>query len=1811
MGMLKKLLTTMLMFVFISTMTFAINSTVNVKVDMTILWGEELPDVVYLFPLQGGFTGVNSSGNTVSLGGYNNSLFNKETEQNLNGALALYDVNKDGIYEGTMKYTGNAQDIQYRLYVSGKDPKNYMKYPKYEKGNGTNVEMGDWNRKFYISEGVKYLNTSWENKDAKEIEFGNNNAVEITLFKGTTVDLEVKSFYNNNNASHFQWITKYVLESDITVVSGGEKIIRKGLTITAKDDAVTGNVVLKVKKQRLYGDNKQTNIEKTITIKIVDPTFAKSEQVIAMYPSLESYKILPKTTTTELYNLYGDFKVSGTSTAGKAFNMNNFTFATGNDGKYAVTESEPFTIKTNETGANGKQQYTYSFTGNSKNIAMFPIEFNKNATQLRDGNMMLLSYKRDSAGDLLLDSDGNPISEFLAQTSFRLPVPFTDLKQELKTGGVNITWNELPSVSSEHSNAYPGGQKIMVRLINLKDKDDNLINSENVKHDIYNQKNPIKNASINTNFDNFINKNSNGYIDFVFNHQFAGSEQSVISGGKIELRHSAGKIFIKGLDSGIYRAQVYTYKYSAPENKNTGYMVATLEGDMVFTAPDPNVQSDDNGKLYYAVVDTTAISFPEEIRVEVMTRSPKALYLTSQAIEHGLLDKTNQNSPVVGLVRHKSIKQVGEKNIDLGNIQLEQPIYTVSSTDSAIDYPLDIVVVYEQTSGMGDYKDNISKAMEKLNDYILNNTNYNPMYKLLNVNINNVDESNAKEWKSSFSDVDYHSFNDGNGSSDSAWGIYNAANILVTTGRKTATGMESKKWIIMISNKMAKQEDKAHGPDQIAQFIRDNDILLTGITNAFKKGYLATDDLGDTASSTYYVDDHAEQYYGHLKFIAGNKFKLYQIQNNENKIYSQLEDWFGWVGVIQKWIVSYPSPFQLKDGTLRQALFDIEMNYKEITGVSGVTKLDEISKDTDRQYRAPDESMKRTEYPNQVIIFNNTAGVTYLNGSYTMDDVTLPPGSRGYRRMKTIGNPIIDSAIEDHNYADIRDFSFNRDTFHWEYGMQTTTNGFMIEKVAENGTGTFQYTPTGSTTDLFNFAYRGNLRNFEINKNEDDKVSLMWEDSAINKYRRVVNTEKIFFRIVKDDNNDAVVTKPYNLYDTAPVETHSVQLLNYHYNLYDKQNPMRLLKYDETKPNGGDHEDDSLAIHRENLIGQFIENNIPYFDIEFTYDTNIELYAGGVAFTYRKNQLQISGLPKGKYALEAFTISRENDTYKIVTYEGAHKFEMDFNPAVTKYSSENNFFLIEYIDPSDFTKANTSGELEATVKVNFLTKASKELNLSPGAMYIEADTVYPMNPLKASDQGIMSEIKVTSPQNRKKVDATLTGGEISILPSKAAGFKYPLDIVLCIDNSGSMDDEIAAVRNSLKSFTQKLYENGYDVKYNVIAFGAEQTQAIIGSKWYNASGNAKLDYHSRWGENGNKKPTLVPYAFQYKPKWFDGSNFSGMTANKLKNATEEELLEYEVSEIQEALGDLKAVGGFIGGQENSLYAMWKAKELLIANGRGVDFKSKITENKSNMVMPSIKWVIMLSDENIYTKDKGDLVDFIHNEYKSIPYDKRLEQLANEYKGNDPFNEVRLTVLAHIGMVDVMGHNYYNSSSRDVIKIKEGKSNPIGWNRVTAMIDKYYYINDKQYYSQWKYPTTLYPIEDDRGVMGLTPSDNMGAFYAELRLYMGNLLGLYEMGLEGKECNAALMHAAENLGVIQRWVLQYRSPFNMADGSKREVDFIFKNNLVGKDGSKLTTFDGKPVTLKDFNHANIKTPEKGVIREKRTYIAPNDILTTKS
>jgi hypothetical protein len=190
-------------------------------------------------------------------------------------------------------------------------------------------------------------------------------------------------------------------------------------------------------------------------------------------------------------------------------------------------------------------------------------------------------------------------------------------------------------------------------------------------------------------------------------------------------------------------------------------------------------------------------------------------------------------------------------------------------------------------------------------------------------------------------------------------------------------------------------------------------------------------------------------------------------------------------------------------------------------------------------------------------------------------------------------------------------------------------------------------------------------------------------------------------------------------------------------------------------------------------------------------------------------------------------------------------------------------------------------------------------------------------------------------------------------------------------------------------------------------------------------------------------------------------------------------------------------------------------------------------------------------------------------------------MANDLKGDSSFEEIRLTVLAHISLYFKSEYEKYypNVTMRDIMKIEN-----IGTDE-----------NPK------------YQIVDDRGVVGTDPADKYGAFYAELRLYMGNLLGLYEMGLQGVECYNALMHAADNLGVIQRWVLQYKSPFNMADGTKREVDFIFKNNLVGKDGSKLTTFDGKPTTLKDFNHANIKTPEKGVIREKRTYIAPNDSL----
>ena len=81
------------------------------------------------------------------------------------------------------------------------------------------------------------------------------------------------------------------------------------------------------------------------------------------------------------------------------------------------------------------------------------------------------------------------------------------------------------------------------------------------------------------------------------------------------------------------------------------------------------------------------------------------------------------------------------------------------------------------------------------------------------------------------------------------------------------------------------------------------------------------------------------------------------------------------------------------------------------------------------------------------------------------------------------------------------------------------------------------------------------------------------------------------------------------------------------------------------------------------------------------------------------------------------------------------------------------------------------------------------------------------------------------------------------------------------------------------------------------------------------------------------------------------------------------------------------------------------------------------------------------------------------------------------------------------------------------------------------------------------------VLDDAGNDGLIPADTGGRSYNEIRSVIGTeMFNRYEMGLNGRFIKGALNYATEGTAIIQRWKLNYTSPFNVSDGLRREVIF---------------------------------------------------------
>ena len=354
------------------------------------------------------------------------------------------------------------------------------------------------------------------------------------------------------------------------------------------------------------------------------------------------------------------------------------------------------------------------------------------------------------------------------------------------------------------------------------------------------------------------------------------------------------------------------------------------------------------------------------------------------------------------------------------------------------------------------------------------------------------------------------------------------------------------------------------------------------------------------------------------------------------------------------------------------------------------------------------------------------------------------------------------------------------------------------------------------------------------------------------------------------------------------------------------------------------------------LLMEFLSNSSRrYIDFIFDEGDNFVLSLNnGVIASYNPQKFTITGLPMfERYTTQIYTIKNSSytDESKAVTYESSQEFLVD-RPAIDigKNSNANDIFTIDFINTEKFP----------TVEAYFTTKTRFDANLTSSSIYLKdisdmTNVTAKPNYTRPTIGGNMEEIQrsvtgeVVSGNYLQNIDL----GAGSVVKSELPGFQYPLDIVFCVDNTASMQNEIENTAAALNGFTQSLSDMGFNVKFNLIIFGQVNQPGVGGI----GNSGESIQYSDR------------NYLAIFNREWMSTS--SGDIAN----------LQSRLNAIaNSAYSGYTDVTGEIG-QENGQMAIYDAIQKLKNGGRSVA-KDRTILNDNSGVLPSKKLIIVLTDE---------------------------------------------------------------------------------------------------------------------------------------------------------------------------------------------------------------------------------------------------------
>ncbi len=894
---------------------------IKVKVDMSVLWGSDLPKAVYMFAFLSSTESENGKEyykrvpGLSAQGRYCKSYKFTNNEQDTTGALMLTDPDFDGIYEGELLYDGTDHPGFHTIfYIRKDDALNIMHKPMYERKTDVSIDVIDtmWfrtvtidNKTAKVGWGTKVAlinnewNTAWENKTIA----GFNISDPLEVYEGLTLNLTINATYNHAEAGLTRDVTKYV-----PVTSNDESIVK------VEKDIIGGKVISRKLSGEKVGSTK---------IKVTRADIAKEVTV--------NVKAVKEITPFQTVLFKPEKAV--------AANENLIIMGAGNYGlsllKGINSSSIENTVWFTETTDFAESKFARDSINADKWIA--------NSTR----DTVVIPTERRTNSDILdLVIEGNGYSK-----TVKLPVPVGEIKKSSTGTKFSLSWNEDMNL---YNTVYTKKQEMLVRISKIESEPDSLI------YDLYSKKNPIKKAYIEQGSSNDaavkdFDSGKSSYIDYLFD---AGISQTRISydGRSIQyiLSSSAKNLYVQNFKPGKYKIQIYTIKSS------DDYSVITFEKESPFeiTKEDSNYSEDITGS--YVMHEINSKNFGQ-IEAYFISKTKAPVNLTK--------DNINYYQKKIDNKIYTNLQKVGERKESLegfdgvlGEVTPNDIKVEKDTNFSSVKPPLDIVLCLDVSNSMAQYKETIKTAWRAFETDV-KNRGYNVKFKQVKFWQGNIGQTS--EWLDTLPDTDFEfkTASDNWTQEGTYKAIESGLNILRDSGRyfsvidekgtwgynTSKNGIPSTKVIIFITDTSTNKDLSVNA---LEYRVRAESVTLSGVSNIKKDGLLFEDDYEADRTEALYPSSSEEHYY-HLKMLLGNRLKLYQLTKDSTKLGAQLKDGMGRISVMDRWKITYSTPYSEKDSTRRSVDFDVEY---EVNGVQ--MKMVYNGEQVDRVYTAPNGKLE-------------------------------------------------------------------------------------------------------------------------------------------------------------------------------------------------------------------------------------------------------------------------------------------------------------------------------------------------------------------------------------------------------------------------------------------------------------------------------------------------------------------------------------------------------------------------------------------------------------------------------------------------------------------------------------------------------------------------------------------------------------------------------------------------------------------------------------------------------------------------------------